>query len=473
LESTGVRLPLFLTATCEFSRFDDPARLSAGELALLNPIGGAIGLFTTVRLVYSGQNEALNEKFYENVGFDSISQLNPPRLGDIVKGTKNAYIDDNTRNFTLLGDPFLMLAYANYGVKTSKINGKDLALFNDTLKALKKFEISGFVTDKIGNKLTSYNGEIYPVIYDKFTTYSTLGQNPPLSMPMPFVMQNNVLYRGKSSVTNGDFTFSFVVPKDIAYEYGYGKISYYFSNPTTDGNGFYNKINIGGTGDSAATDNKGPDIALFLNDQKFVNGGLTNENPKLIAKLFDENGINTTGKGIGRDLTFVIDNNQTQAVIVNDKYQANLNSYQSGEVQYDIKNLSAGKHQLKFKAYDVYNNIGETTIDFEVRSSEKPTILNLLNYPNPFNNSTTFHFDHNLNGQEMKVMIQIFTVNGRLVKTLQSQSNGVGTHFDQLFWDGKDEYGDKLANGVYIYKCKLQSPGHKTIEKLEKLVILN
>jgi hypothetical protein len=473
LESTGVRLPLFLTATCEFSRFDDPARLSAGELALLNPIGGAIGLFTTVRLVYSGQNAALNEKFYDNVGFDSISQLNPPRLGDIVKGTKNAYIDLNTRNFTLLGDPFLMLAYANYGVKTSKINGKDLALFNDTLKALKKFEISGFVTDKIGNKLTSYNGEIYPVIYDKFTTYSTLGQNPPLSMPMPFVMQNNVLYRGKSSVTNGDFTFSFVVPKDIAYEYGYGKISYYFSNPTTDGNGFYNKINIGGTGDSAAIDNKGPDIALFLNDQKFVNGGLTNENPKLIAKLFDENGINTTGKGIGRDLTFVIDNNQTQAVIVNDKYQANLNSYQSGEVQYDIKNLSAGKHQLKFKAYDVYNNIGETTIDFEVRSSEKPTILNLLNYPNPFNNSTTFHFDHNLNGQEMKVMIQIFTVNGRLVKTLQSQSNGVGTHFDQLFWDGKDEYGDKLANGVYIYKCKLQSPEHKTIEKLEKLVILN
>jgi hypothetical protein len=475
LEETGVRLPLFLTATCEFSRFDDPARFSAGEIALLNPVGGAIGLFTTVRLVYSGQNAELNTRFYENVGFDSISQLNPPRLGDIVKKTKNAYSfgDANTRNFTLLGDPFLMLAYANYEVKTTKINGKDLAVFNDTLKALKKFEISGFVTDKSGNKLTNFNGEIYPVVYDKFTSYSTLGQNPPQSFKMPFAMQNNVLYRGKSSVNNGDFSFTFVVPKDIAYEYGFGKISYYLNNSTTDGNGFFSKIFIGGTGDNVDSDNKGPEISLFLNDLKFVNGGLTNENPKLIAKLFDENGINTTGKGIGRDLTFVIDNNQTQAVIVNDKYQANLNSYQSGEVQYEIKNLTPGKHQLKFKAYDVYNNISETTIDFEVKNSDKPTIANLLNYPNPFNNATTFHFDHNLNGQEMKVMIQIFTVNGRLIKTLQAQSNGIGTHFDQLFWDGKDEYGDKLANGVYIYKCKLQSPGHKTIEKLEKLVILN
>jgi hypothetical protein len=264
-----------------------------------------------------------------------------------------------------------------------------------------------------------------------------------------------------------------VVPKDIAYEYGFGKISYYAHDATTDANGYTNTILIGGTADSAAADNKGPEIKLFLNDDKFVNGGITNENPRLIARLFDENGINTTGRGIGRDLIYVINNNQTQATVVNDFYQATLNSFQSGEVNVPISNLPAGKHQLKFRAYDVYNNVSESTLDFEVKTASKPSIERLLNYPNPFNNFTTFHFDHNLNGQEMNVMIQIFTVNGKLVKSLFAQQSGLGTHFDLLTWDGKDDYGDKLANGVYIYKCKLSSAGNKTVEKIEKLVILN
>ncbi|MDP3927970.1 MAG: type IX secretion system sortase PorU [Bacteroidota bacterium] len=472
LKENGVRLPLFLTATCEFSRFDDPFRVSAGELVLLNPIGGGIALFTTVRLVYSGQNEALNRKFYEQVGFDSVSQLNPPRLGDVARRSKNAYLDVNTRNFTLLGDPILMLAYGKHNIKTTQINEVPLAQFQDTLKALKKFEIKGIVTNSNGQTMNNFNGIIYPIVFDKFASYRTLG-NTQSSPPMSFSMQNNVLYRGKATVTNGNFTFSFVVPKDIAYEYGFGKISYYAHDATVDANGYTNTILIGGTADSAEVDNKGPDIKLFLNDDKFINGGITNENPKLIARLFDENGINTTGRGIGRDLIYVLNNNQTQAVIVNDFYQATLNSYQSGEVNVPIAGLPVGKHQLKFRAYDVYNNVSEASLDFEVKSAAKPSIERLLNYPNPFNNLTTFHFDHNLNGQDMQVMIQIFTVNGKLVKSLLAQQRGEGTHFDQLTWDGKDDYGDKLANGVYIYKCKVSATGNKTAEKIEKLVILN
>ncbi len=473
LKSNGVKLPLFLTATCEFSRFDDPYRVSAGELVLLNPIGGGIGLFTTVRLVYSGQNEILNRKFYEQIGFDSIAQQNPPRLGDVARRAKNAYADLNTRNFTLLGNPFLQLAYGKYQVNTSQINEVPIQDFQDTLKALKKFEIKGIITNLQGQIISGFNGTIYPIVFDKFANYSTMGNTPNTSTPMPFTMQNNVLYRGKSTVSNGKFSFSFVVPKDIAYEYGFGKISYYAHDATTDAKGFTNTILIGGTADSTDLDTKGPEITLFLNDDKFVNGGITNENPRLIARLFDENGINTTGRGIGRDLIYVLNNNQTQAVVVNDFYQATLNSYQSGEINVPITGLPAGKHQLKFRAYDVYNNVSESTIDFEVKSVAKPSIERLINYPNPFNNLTTFHFDHNLNGQSMQVMIQIFTVNGKLVKSLFAEQNGEGAHFDQLSWDGKDEYGDKLANGVYIYKCKVKSAGNKTTEKTEKLVILN
>ncbi len=474
LKSTGaIRLPLFMTATCEFSRFDDPARFSAGELVLLNPNGGGIGLFTTVRLVYSGQNEVLNSKLYDNIGFDSASQVNPPKMGDIIKNTKNAYLDVNTRNFTFLGDPFLTLAYPNYKIKTSMINGVSTGIFKDTLKALNKVEVSGVVTFKNGTVDNNFNGIIYPTVYDKTATYSTLGNTPPESTPMEFKMQNNVLYRGKASVTNGLFTFTFIVPKDIAYEFGKGKISYYGENQNTDAGGFENTILIGGTSDSIKTDNAGPLLKLYMNDEKFVNGGLTNENPVFIAKLFDENGINTTGRGIGRDLTGVLNNDNTKSVVMNDYYQAYINSYQSGEVIYKYKNLPVGKHLLKFKAYDVYNNVSEATLEFEVKKAENTQISHLLNYPNPFNNFTTFHFDHNQCCENLSVMIQIFTVSGKLVKTLQTEVLANGTHFDQLNWDGLDDYGDKLAKGVYIYKLKLKSPGNKVAEKIEKLVILN
>jgi hypothetical protein len=473
LKEKGIKLPMFLTATCEFSRFDDPGRFSAGELVLLNPVGGSIALFTTVRLVYSGQNLALNNAFYRHVGFDSASQLNPPRLGDIIKETKNDYSDKNTRNFVLLGDPFVKLAYPNFEVKTTQINGTPIANFNDTLKALEKFDIKGEVRGKNGVKLSSFNGVIYPVVYDKFANYETLGNNAPDNYKIPFVMQNSVLYRGKASVTNGDFTFSFVVPKDIAYQFGKGKISYYSADNLTDANGFSNTILIGGTGANLAQDVKGPEIKLFLNDEKFVNGGLTSKNSKLIVKLFDENGINTTGNGIGRDLSFVLNENLSQSTIVNDFYQATLNSYQSGEVSYEIKDLPAGKHTLRFKAFDTYNNPSEASLEFEVKSDDKPAIANLLNYPNPFSTFTTFHFDHNQRGGQIQVLLQIFTITGKLVKTIRYDDIASGTHFDAFTWDGKDEYGDKLANGAYIYKVKLKTEGQPIAESIQKLFILN
>jgi len=468
----GVKLPMFLTATCEFSRFDDPSRYSAGELVLLNPIGGAIALFTTVRLVFSGQNRDLNNAFYRHIGFDSISQLNPPRLGDIIRATKNDYSDKNTRNFALLGDPFVRLAYPKYSIKTTQINGTPIESFNDTLKALEKFEVKGEVLGQNGEKLTNYNGVVYPVVFDKFAKYQTLANTADNNI-IPFVMQNNVLYRGKASVVNGEFSFSFIVPKDIAYEYGLGKISYYANTEAIDANGFTNTIVIGGTSNNIETDNKGPEIKLFLNNENFANGGLTGQNPKLIVKLFDLNGINTTGKGIGRDLNFNLNDNKTQSVVVNDYYQATLNSYQSGQVIYELKDLPAGKHVLKFKAFDTYNNPSEASLDFEVKDNKKAAIANLLNYPNPFTTKTTFHFDHNLRGENLQVMLQIFTINGKLIKTFQDQILADGSHFESFIWDGKDDYGDRLANGVYIYKVKVKAEGQPFVEKIEKLLLLN
>jgi len=465
-------LPLFITATCEFSRFDDPARQAAGEEILLNAQGGGIALFTTVRLVFSFSNDALNNKFYEFVGFDSLSLLNPPLLGDILKNTKNGYPDRNTRNFTLLGDPVLMLAYPKNLVKTVSINNKPVNGFNDTLKALSRVTISGVVTDRQGNVKSNYNGDVYPTVYDKLKTYQTIGNNS-TSPVMDFTLQNSVIYKGRATVKNGLFSFSFIMPKDINYNVGLGKISYYVSNVNEDGTGYDNTILIGGTADSVNTDNTGPRIKLYLNDEKFVNGSLTNQNPVLIAKLFDENGINTTGQGVGRDISGVLNNDNAKSISLNDYFTGDLDTYQSGTIKYNLKDLPAGNHTLKLRAFDVFNNPSEQSVEFVVANSEQLALKHVLNYPNPFNNFTTFHFDHNKPNEQLDILIQVFTISGKLVKSLYTTSNTAGTHFDGISWNGTDDYGDKLANGVYLYKVNVKPLTGKTLSQFQKLVIFN
>lgn len=469
------RLPLFVTATCEFSRFDDPARISAGELTFLSTKGGTIALLTTVRLVNAYSNTVLNKAFYRRSGLDSTSKINPLPLGEIMRLTKNDYTggDRNERNFTLLGDAVMTLAYPKLNVVTTSINNKPIIDVTDTLKALTKVTITGAVTDLNGQVVTSYNGEVLPTVYDKTSIYQTLVNNPSSSPALDFKMQNNIIYSGNATVTNGVFTYSFIVPKDIAYQVGRGKISYYAHDMKTDANGFNENFLVGGTADSIGSDVVGPEMRLYMNDEKFVFGGMTNENPLFIAKLFDQNGINTIGRGIGRELSLTIDNDVARSVAVNDYYQAQKDSYTEGEVKYQLKNLEAGKHTATLKAWDTYNNSNESTLEFIVANNENLALQYVLNYPNPFTTNTTFHFDHNKSGEDLTVMIQVFTVSGKLAKTLSTQVTAATTHFADLKWDGLDDYGDKLGKGVYIYKVKVKSLSGKTAEATQKLVILN
>ncbi|TAE87191.1 MAG: T9SS C-terminal target domain-containing protein [Bacteroidetes bacterium] len=470
------RLPLFVTATCEFSRFDDPARISAGELTFLNTQGGTIGLLTTTRLVSAFSNTQLNTKFYDRVGLGNQSKSNPIPLGEIIRLTKNDYLSDgadrdNVKNFTLLGDAVLVLAYPQYNVSTTSINNKAINEITDTLKALSKVTVTGAVTDINNQVITSFNGTVFPTVYDKPTAYKTLGNGG--EKPMDFSMQNNIIYNGQASVTNGLFSFTFIVPKDISYQVGKGKISYYAHNSVNDANGHNENFVVGGTSDSALDDKKGPEIRLFMEDEKFVFGGLTDENPLFIGKLFDENGINTIGRGIGRELMLIVDGNNAKAIPVNDYYKGRKDSYQEGEVLYQLKNIEQGKHTITLRGWDTYNNSNEATTEFVVAKDEKMALEHVLNYPNPFTTSTVFHFDHNKAGSRLSVMIQIYTVSGKLAKTLSTELTAATSHFSELKWDGLDDFGDKLAKGVYVYKVKVKSEDGKQSEAFQKLVILN
>ena len=468
------KLPLFITATCDFAPYDNPVINSIGENILLRPKTGAIALMTTTRLVFAFSNRVINNNYLQfALQQDANGQYRT--LGDAVKEAKNfTYLSSgditNNRKFTLLGDPALTLAFPRFKVQATAINGIPAATA-DTLSATEKVIIEGKVTDIAGNILTGFNGNVYPVIFDKPQSVNTLA-NDPGSLVTSFQTQNNILFRGKATVSNGLFSFSFKVPKDINYQYGNGKLSLYAEDGTKDANGFFTNIIVGGIGNTPDADNKGPDIKPYLNDELFANGGITNQSPVLIVKLADSSGINTTGTGIGHDIVATLDDDNRKFFILNDFYQGDLNSYQQGVARFQMPVLDPGPHSMKIKAWDVLNNSNEAILDFIVANDEELELSHVLNYPNPFTTHTTFWFEHNKPGIPLLVHLQIMTITGRVIKSFSQSMTTDGNRSAQLQWDGKDEYGDKLGRGVYLYKISVTVPGKKRKEKIEKLVIL-
>ncbi|NDK57095.1 type IX secretion system sortase PorU [Pontibacter fetidus] len=468
-------LTFMLTATCEFGRYDDPARVSGAEVAMLHANGAAVGLVTTTRPVYSSSNRVLNRNFFKSAFTPTPGTT--PRLGDLVLQTKNNSITDNisgsrgvyNRNFTLLCDPAVRLASPDLKAEITYINGK--AVSTDTLSALGKVTMQGQITADNG-KIANYSGTLRITIYEKQTTQQTFGdENAPV---VPVTQRQNVLYEGSATIANGLFSVAFVVPKDIAYQYGPGKITLYASNNTQDALGANTTITVGGTARNIATDNTPPTINLYLEDESFVFGGSTGQHPSLLVKLFDENGINTAGLGIGHELIAIVDNNEENPVILNDYYTSEKDSYQRGRVSYSLKDLSPGPHSIRFKAWDTHNNASEEYIEFFVSNTEDFSLDHVLNYPNPFSTKTTFHFDHNRAGEDLDIQVQIYTISGKLVKTLQTISMASPAHVAALTWNGRDEYNDLLARGVYVYKISVRTRKDGAgVSKFEKLVILN
>jgi hypothetical protein len=290
---------------------------------------------------------------------------------------------------------------------------------------------------------------------------------------MEFMVQKNIVFKGNATVNNGLFEFSFYIPIDINFEYGKGKISYYAASTHDDAEGYYDHFIIGGMSDKPIVDETGPEISIFLNDDKFVPGGITNPDPILFLKLKDEYGINTTGNGIGHDLVAILDNNVEKQMVLNDYYMADQDSYNSGTLRYPLQGLSPGRHTIQVRAWDICNNPSEASIDFVVKSDEKLLLDHVLNYPNPFTTKTSFFFEHNQPAEIFDILIHIFTISGKLVKTLQETQVLIeGNRSNPIEWDGRDEYGDKIGKGVYLYRLSVRNSKGETAEKIEKIAIL-
>ena len=207
-------------------------------------------------------------------------------------------------------------------------------------------------------------------------------------------------------------------------------------------------------------------------NETFVNGGITNDSPFLLAKLEDENGINTAS-GIGHDIIGILDGDETKPYIMNDYYQTELDDYKKGRIYFPLRNLTAGLHTITFKAWDVYNNPITSEIQFVVVGNENMALENVLNYPNPFVSYTEFWFSHNKPFEPLEVQVQVMTITGKIVWTKNQTVTSTGFLSRDITWDGKDDFGDRIGKGVYVYKLTVKSTlSNKKAEKIEKLVIL-
>lgn len=472
------RYPLFVTVTCEFTKFDYPHRITAGELTYWNKRGGAIGLITTTRAISVSLGVEYNLIMNPDLlGYHTYTYKTP---AEALRITKNRIGDRLRRVVFFIGDPAMHLAQPKPSVQLTKINDNTIDQINNTpIEALGKVKLSGIVTDENGNQLSDYNGIVETKVFDKSIERTTLGNDGTRNsagelLLLDFTTLGEIIFNGQATVSNGAFDIEFIAPRDVRSELGNGRVSFYTKRDGVleDRTGFNNDIQVGGINENAADDKQGPEIQLYFNDETFTSGATINSSPILIVKLEDESGINTSS-GIGHDILAVLDGDESNPIKLNEYYQADIDNYTKGSLQYQFKDLEQGLHTLELKAWDVYNNSSTSEVEFIVAKSDKLELNRILNYPNPFVNYTEFWFEHNRPFEPLDVQVQVLTVTGKVVWSTNQLITTDGFLSRDIIWDGRDDFGDRIGKGVYIYKISVKSTlTNQRAEKFEKLVVL-
>ena len=475
----GNNLPLWVTASCEIMPFDSNDE-TIGEKALLNAEGGAVAFYGTTRTVYVPQNKKINSAFMKYVlSYDENGK--PVTLGEAQRLAKNYLVKNgieitkNKLQYSLLGDPALSLALPTYTAVIDNINGIDVK--SDSLPQLRagdKVSIKGHI-ELAGNKAENFSGTLDAMVRDtKETVKCKLNNTTSEGADTAFIFtdRKNNLYHGTNKVENGEFNFTFAVPKDINYADGTGLINIYAYDPAlkASAHGACDKFTVNGS-NIAENDSIGPSIYCYLNSEDFTFGGEVNSTPFFVAQISDKDGINASGAGIGHDMTLIIDGDIDKTYNLNNNFTFDYESYTSGQTFYALPALSEGKHTLKFRAWDILNNPSTTTLDFVVKKSIQPNIVDVYATNNPARESTTFVVAHNFCGAELELVIDIMDTSGRLLWS--TSERGIATTNTIAYkWDLTTDSGAKLNTGIYLYRIKLSSNGSSYASKTKKLLII-
>ena len=460
---TNKNQAFWLFATCNFAQCDAGKR-SAAETAVLNPKGGAIGILAATRTVYASQNTNLNRSVCDTLFGHSDVFHYDMTLGEAISIGKNLLgSDENKLAYVLLGDPCMRLNYpTDYHVET--------LTEMDTLNALSVQHVEGRIIDEDLNTVSDFNGKVDITIYDKMQSIPTRDNDNAGGDPRVIAYNDypNTIFSGATDVKDGLFNYTFMVPKDIRYNFDNGRIVYYAvtadSLETAEAVGHFEQFIIGGTGSTVAIDTIGPEMEIYLNSPAFRNGDKTYATPRFFANLYDENGINTAGAGIGHDLMLIIDDDPKMIYSLNEYFTAANNSYQAGQVSYLMEELANGPHSLTFRAWDLLNNSTTKSLNFIVEAGLDPSIYNVTTYPNPVQQSGVVHLIVNYDQPDELIETEIYLYNtaGQMVYShKQDNPDAVSINLPSL----------GLNTGVYIYSVKIKSASSKYSTTSGKIIV--
>ncbi|RZJ89835.1 MAG: type IX secretion system sortase PorU [Chryseobacterium sp.] len=480
------RFPFVSTITCEFTLWDEPGTSSAGEQLMKLKQGGAAAMITSSRAVGVGYGLDFTNLYTKDI-FKLVNDDFIP-VGDAHLNAKKLRPgDSNHLKVNLLGDPAMKLSRPQ---RLLVIDGIETPV-PGLIRGLDFVKIKGHINNTSGTTNTTFNGRVIINIFDKRLNKTTLNNDGGLTPVLNYTEEGSAIVKASGTAVNGVFTVEFYVPKDINYAVGEGRLLGYADNKATDV--FNNQaVQVGDINPNGINDNEPPKVKLYMNNTNFANGGITNQNPTLLACVTDDTGINSTGSGIGHDITVYLDGQIINTVVLNDFYASgegngclspSLAEYQKGNVSYPFRNLAIGQHQLTFKVWDINNNSTTETLNFEVKDeADQHLVINRpLNWPNPFTNKTYIHFEHNCD-DILDVNVQIYTITGKLVRTLSQPVvaepflQGFRTPRQAIEWNGKDDFGDTVAKGTYIFKIFAKSQNQEKCKgsatAVEKMVLL-
>lgn len=470
-EASSLRLPLWITASCDVMPFDGQGE-NIGETAMLNKRGGAIAFYGTTRTVYATYNRPQNQSFMKYV----LGTQNGRRLsiGEAAYLAKNDFTSGSTEmlinklQYVLLGDPALVLASPTEEIVIDSINGKAIADDVHQLKAGSKVTLKGHLPGH-----ADFNGVVTVTVRDIEETIVGKRNDPVgTETALEFQDRPNTIYNGSDSVRGGEFTFSFAVPRDISYSDKTGLFLIYAinSDKTMMAHGENENFTLTGT-EELVNDGVGPSIYCYLNSELFTNGGTVNATPYFYAELTDKDGINVSGGGIGHDLELIIDNDMSMTYNLNSRFQYDFGDYCKGSVDYMLPELTDGSHKLLFRAWDAQNNSSSAELSFVVNSTLQPSLSNVVCTKNPARTSTQFVITHDRTGSEVDVELEVFDASGRLLWT--KSETGIPTdNTYTIDWDLTTGNGSRLKTGVYLYRVLISNNGSSKASQAKKLIIL-
>lgn len=474
-------LPIWITATCDFCRFDD-VTTSVGEDVFLHPKGGGIALFTTTRVAYTATNHAINKSFLNEI----FSKDYTPdiTLGDVYMKAKNKLLNNiEYLGFCLMGDPALKIYEPEYKAGLSAINNSNTQ-DGDMIQisAIQNISLEGYINNSSGQTDPNFNGKVYLTMYDNKDNYETLGNNTVTIKGKEVVRKiqyedyKNILYSGTANVINGKFTFNLMIPKDIQYiAKNNGKISMYAYDDKKEksAEGFFTGYQVSGTSNEDYVDTDGPEIrAIYLNDTTFKEGDMVNTTPYFISKIWDKSGINRSGTSLGHDITLMLDNNPAKMYNLNNYYESSDDREGEGIVQFSIPELDEGDHTAEFIVWDILNNSTKASFSFKVDRSVKPVLYDIVATPNPARNQVEFLLSHNRPETTIEIKIEVFDFSGKLIWSTKQIGSNQNFKDYIVSWDLRTESGSKIKPGIYLYRGIIKTKKSKEATKSNKIIIL-